>query len=163
MKDMNEADIVGQGTPHTFTYHDGTTRTVITTDVETKFPVGELIVSQTDLKGRLVLCNPAFVVMSGYEVDELLGEPHAILRHPDMPRAAFADLWATVSSGKRWTGYVKNLRKDGGYYWVFATVIPKIRKGELMGYTSVRREPSQGKIAEAEATYATLRQQEAAS
>lgn len=157
MLDMQMQDVVGEGALHHFAYHDGTSRMVITTDRETHFPVGELIVSQTDTDGRITMCNEAFVRMSGYTREELMGAPHSILRHPDMPRAAFADLWQTVSSGKRWTGYVKNLRKDGGYYWVFATVIPKLRGGQVVGHTSVRREPSRNKVAEAEVLYRTMR------
>ena len=77
-----------------------------------------------------------------------------------MPAVAFADLWTTVSAGNRWSGYVKNLRRDGGFYWVFATVIPKIRNGEIVGHTSVRREPSRAKVQEAKALYVTLRSQQ---
>ena len=123
---------------------------------ETPFPTGELIVSQTDLGGVITMCNEAFVRMSGYTEDELIGEPHHILRHPDMPSAAFADLWKTVEAGERWHGYVKNLRKDGGYYWVYATVIPKKREGETVGYTSVRREPSRKSIEQAIELYKTM-------
>lgn len=79
-----------------------------------------------------------------------------------MPKAAFADMWATIQSGKKWYGYVKNLRKDGGYYLVYATVIPNIRKGEIVGYTSVRRKPSRRKMNEALALYAKMRQEEQA-
>jgi aerotaxis receptor len=138
------------------TYHDGTSRIVRYIDRETPFPVGELIVSQTDPQGLITMCNPAFELMSGYTEAELLGRPHHLVRHPDMPRAAFADLWATVSEGRRWSGYVKNLRKDGGYYWVFATVIPRLRDGTLLGYTSVRRAPSRAKVMAAAELYRGL-------
>lgn len=94
--------------------------------------------------------------MSGYSEQELVGEPHHILRHPDMPPAAFKDLWDTVHSGKRWQGYVKNLRKDGAFYWVYATVVANIRNGEVTGYTSVRRKPSRKKVQECAALYPTL-------
>ena len=73
-----------------------------------------------------------------------------------MPKAAYADLWSTVQQGKRWSGYVKNLRADGGYYWVYATVIPKVRGGEIVGHTSVRREPSRDMVSEMEKLYAEM-------
>jgi len=106
------------------------------------------------------MCNEAFIHMSGYSRDEIMGAPHSILRHPDMPKAAFADLWTTVEQGKRWSGYVKNLRRDGGFYWVYATVIPKIVDGVVVGHTSVRREPSRDKVEELAAVYATMRAEE---
>lgn len=149
-------DIVGEGQEHRQRYYDGTERTLITTDRETMFPTGELIVSQTDTAGIITMCNEAFVRMSGFAREELIGTPHSILRHPDMPRAAFADLWNTVSTGARWSGYVKNLRKDGGFYWVYATVIPKVRNGEIVGHTSVRRQPSRAKVNELAGVYATM-------
>ena len=104
MRDMQPEDVPGQGTPHVVQYFDGSARVVITTEHETLFPTGELIVSQTDLDGIITMCNEAFVRMSGYSREQLLGAPHSILRHPDMPRAAFADLWTTISDGKRWSG-----------------------------------------------------------
>ncbi len=79
-----------------------------------------------------------------------------ILRHPEMPAVAFKDLWDTIRQGKKWTGYVKNLRKDGAYYWVFASVVPNIRNGRIVGYTSVRRKPSRTKVDECTALYKTL-------
>ena len=143
-------DMTGPGRAAQWTYYDGSSRQVVVTDVETRFPTGELIVSQTDRDGMITTCNEAFVIMSGFTKEELIGAPHAILRHPDMPRAAYQDLWSTVQQGKRWSGYVKNLRADGGYYWVYATVIPKVRNGQILGHTSVRREPSRDKVAEME-------------
>lgn len=140
----------------TLHYYDGSSREVLITDQETLFPRGELIVSQTDAQGIITTCNNAFVLMSGYEQHELIGAPHSILRHPDMPQAAFADLWATIQDGRRWHGYVKNLRKDGGFYWVHAVVIPRVVDGQVVGHTSVRREPSRHKIAEAEALYQSM-------
>lgn len=143
-------------TEHTITFFDGTTRTVYDTGVEHPFPDGSLIVSRTDLEGKITHVNDAFVAISGYTEEELIGQPHAILRHPDMPSAAFADLWNTVKAGKKWHGYVKNLCKDGGHYWVYATVVPNVRRGEVVGYTSVRRKPSRSKVNEAIALYATM-------
>ncbi len=124
------------------TYSDGTSRTVYTTEVEKAFPEGRLIVSRTDLNGIITHANDAFVEMSGYSREELIGAPHHILRHPEMPKIAFKGLWDDMAARKKWHGYVKNLRKDGAYYWVYATAVPNIRNGEVVGYTSVRRKPS---------------------
>ena len=161
MQDMTPDQIVGEGSETWMRYYDGSTRLVQTTNVETHFPSGELIVSQTDTNGIITKCNEAFVRMSGYEEDELIGQPHAILRHPDMPAAAFADLWQTINGHKRWSGYGKNLRKDGGFYWVYAIIIPKVRGGKVLGHTSVRREPSRAKVREMEKIYAEMSSKEA--
>ncbi|MBP6717463.1 MAG: PAS domain-containing protein [Rhodoferax sp.] len=130
------------------TYTNGDSRTVFASNVEVPFPEGRLIVSRTDLEGILTHANDAFVELSGWEKDDLIGKPHHILRHPDMPKAAFKDLWDTVEAGKKWHGYVKNLRKDGSHYWVYATAVPNIRQGKIAGYTSVRRKPSRTRIEE---------------
>ncbi len=151
-----------QARPARLTYTDGTARTVFCTAVEMPFPEGRLIVSRTDLQGVITHANQAFVEMSGYEREALIGAPQHILRHPDMPKAAFKDLWDTVSQGKKWHGYVKNLRKDGSYYWVYASVVPNVRGGVITGYTSVRRKPSRTRVAEAAALYEQCIQQEAA-
>lgn len=146
----------GEAKEYTLHYFDGTSRVVYDTGVEHPYPDGRLIVSRTDLEGNLTHVNDAFVEISGYTEDELLGQPHCILRHPDMPKVAYADLWQTVKSGNKWHGYVKNLCKDGGHYWVYATVVPNVRRGEVVGYTSVRRKPSRSKIAETVALYKTM-------
>ena len=130
----------------TLTYSDGTFRSVFATEVEVPFPEGRLIVSRVDLDGIITHANDAFVELSGWLREELIGAPHYILRHPDMPKAAFKDLWETVASGKKWHGYVKNLCKDGSFYWVYATAVPNIRNGKIAGYTSVRRKPSRARI-----------------
>ncbi len=135
------------------TYHDGSSRTVMVSEREIAYPQGRLIISRTDLNGVLTHANDAFIELSGYTREELIGQPHAILRHPDMPRAAFKDLWDTMKAGKKWHGYVKNLRKDGSHYWVYATAVPNIRNGQTVGYTSVRRKPSRKKIEELSAVY----------
>lgn len=138
------------------TYCDGTTRETEIVDREVPYPDGKLIVSRTDPKGIITHANQAFVDMSGYNLNELIGANHNILRHPDMPAAAFQDLWDTIQGGKKWHGYVKNLRRDGAYYWVKATVIPNIRNGQLMGYTSVRRKPSRSKVDACTELYAQM-------
>ena len=156
MKDMAPADVVGEYREHTLTYYDGSSRRVLVTDIETPYPDGRLIVSRTDPQGIITHANDSFIEMSGFTRDELMGQPHYILRHPDMPAPAFKDLWDTVEAGRKWHGYVKNLRKDGGFYWVYATVIANVRKGEVVGYTSVRRKPSRRKVEESAALYRTM-------
>jgi len=157
MQDMSPQDLASDSFQETtLKYFDGTQRTVLTTDIETKFPDGRLIVSQTDLNGAITHVNKSFIIMSGFTEEELIGQPHYILKHPDMPPAAFAGLWETVQKKEKWHGYVKNLRKDGGYYWVYATVIPNVRNGEIVSYTSVRRKPSAKKVAECMELYPTL-------
>jgi len=159
MRDMEPADVGGSTfVEHTLTYHDGTKRRILAVDREVPFPDGKLIVSVTDLAGIVTHCNQAFVDMSGFSQEEILGQPHHILRHPDMPAAAFADLWTTIQKGDKWHGYVKNLRKDGAYYWVHAIAVPNVRDGRIVGYTSVRRKPSRAKIDAASALYSTMNQ-----
>ncbi len=102
----------------------------------------DFIVSKTDLKSKILYGNRIFIKMSGYSEEELLGKPHNILRHPDMPRCAFKVLYDHIQNGKEWFGFVKNLRKDGGYYWVFANISPTFDTNEkIVGYYSVRRKP----------------------
>ena len=153
---MRPEDVRGECREYYWYYFDGTSRRLLVSDVETRFPTGELIVSQTDVAGNITMCNEAFVHMSGWSREQLMGAPHSILRHPNMPKAAFGDLWTTVDQGTRWSGYVKNLRRDGGFYWVYATVIPKIVDGAVVGHTSVRREPSRDKVEELAAVYVTM-------
>jgi methyl-accepting chemotaxis protein len=117
----------------------------------------QLIVSKTDLKGRITDFNRDFVDISGFTEQELMGAPQNIIRHPDMPPAAFKDMWQTIQSGRPWTGLVKNRCKNGDFYWVEANVSPLREKGRITGYISVRRKPSREQIAEAEAIYARLR------
>lgn len=138
------------------THYDGQVRTVYCTEEEKQFPDGCLITSTTDLNGIITHANDAFVEMSGWTHEELMGAEHYILRHPDMPKAAFKDLWDTVVTGQKWHGYVKNLRKNGGFYWVYATIVPNIRDGEIKGYTSVRRKPSRSKVVELQEIYAQM-------
>ena len=121
------------------------------------YPADELLVSMTNTRGEIVHCNPAFVRVSGYAYDELIGQPHNIIRHPDMPPAAFKDMWATIGRGKPWTGLVKNRRKNGDHYWVRANVTPVLEGRKPMGYLSVRIMPSAAEIEAAEALYARMR------
>lgn len=144
----------------TLTYSDGKSRAVLILDEEVPFPEGKLIVSRTNLQGIITHCNQSFIEMSGFFEQELIGQPHYILRHPDMPAVAFKDLWDTIQSGKKWHGYVKNLRKDGRYYWVYATVIPNVRDNKIVSYTSVRRKPSRKIVENCIALYADLKQKE---
>ncbi len=106
--------------------------------VETEVPEDELIISRTDLSGKITYANETFCEISGYSELELIGKPHSIVRHPDMPSAAFEDLWQTIQEKKQWIGVVKNLRKDKGFYWVEAIVSGVYKDGELVEYKSLR-------------------------
>jgi aerotaxis receptor len=125
-------------------------------DEEISFPKGRLIVSHSDVSGVITHVNQFLVDMCGYKESELVGSQHYILRHPDMPSAVFAEMWDTIKKGHIWQGAVKNLHKDGRYYWVNAVVTPNTRRGELVGFMSVRSELSREKIEECEALYPTL-------
>ena len=128
--------------------------------VETKVPDNQLIVSRTDLTGVITYANETFAEISGYSVDELVGQHHNIVRHPDMPRSAFKDLWATIRRGEMWKGYVKNLRKDGGYYWVFAEVSGVYKDGELIEYKSMRVPIDEETTVEIQNKYDKMRESE---
>jgi PAS domain S-box-containing protein len=156
LHDMQPEDIVGEYKEVTLNLYGGMIRKILYTELETPYPDGKLIVSTPDPEGIITHVNKSFVEMSGYEGHEFVGAPHSILRHPDMPPAAFKDLWDTVAKGEKWQGFVKNLRKDGGYYWVKATVIPNIRNAKLVGYTSVRRKPSKTRVEKCIKLYPTL-------
>ena len=126
---------------------------------EIPYPGGllNLIVSKTDTKGRITYCNELFIYMSRFEEQELLGKPHSIIRHPDMPRIIFKLLWDTIQSGKEINAYVKNMAKDGAYYWVIANVTPSFGKNDrIIGYFSVRREPSKEALRVIEPLYRKL-------
>lgn len=156
MRDMEPGHIKGAYTEKILVFDDGSRRKVLVSEIETLLKDGRLIVSRTDPAGVITHVNNSFVEMSGYSEKELVGQPHYILRHPDMPAVAFKDLWVTIQKGVKWHGYVKNLRKDGGFYWVFATVIPNIRNGVIAGYTSVRRKPARDKVLECIKLYPDL-------
>ena len=124
---------------------------------ETKLQENTFLVSETDEKGIIRFANDDFCNIAGYSLDELIGKPHNMVRHPDMPKAAFKDLWETVKSGKVWTGYVKNATKNGGYYWVFATVYPFQSCDGSQGYLSCRRKASDSEIDEHEKLYKQMK------
>ena len=117
----------------------------------------EPLVSRTDRRGVIVYANAAFVRASGYAEAELLGQPHNIVRHPDMPPEAFADLWRTLQAGRPWVGMVKNRRKDGDHYWVMAHITPYYEGADHVGYMSVRRRPSRDEVEAADRDYAAMR------
>jgi aerotaxis receptor len=131
------------------------------TGQEYEFPSSQMLVSATDLTGRIEYCNPAFIAVSGYTHEELVGQPHNLIRHPDMPREAFADMWATIRDGRPWTALVKNRRKNGDHYWVHANVTPVVKKGAVVGYLSVRVKPERDAVRAAEALYSRMRTGEA--
>jgi aerotaxis receptor len=112
------------------------------TGVETTVPENAFIYSRTDLKGRIEVANEAFAALSGYAVAEMVGKPHNLIRHPDMPKEAFADMWRSLQAGRPWQGVVKNRRKDGGFYWVLANASPVREAGRVVGYQSLRRRPT---------------------
>src|SRR3954470_14735759 len=127
------------------------------TNHEVEVPADKPLVSRTDLGGRIVFVNKAFVDVSGFTVEELMGAPHNIVRHPHMPQAAFADLWQTIKQGQPWEGVVKNRTKSGDFYWVSANVTPVVENGKVIEYISIRSRPTRQQIAAAEAAYAAMR------
>jgi len=106
--------------------------------IETEVPEDELIISRTDLNGIITYANETFCDISGYDIDELIGKSHNIVRHPDMPTAAFKDLWDTIQDKKQWIGVVKNLRKDKGFYWIQAIISGVYKNGILVEFKSLR-------------------------
>ncbi|NEV64577.1 methyl-accepting chemotaxis protein [Thiorhodococcus minor] len=128
------------------------------TNRENDYPDSFVIVSTTDTKGLITYCNKPFIEISGYEEHELIGANHNVIRHPDMPPAAFKDLWATVKTGKAWRGIVKNRCKNGDHYWVDAYVTPVYEGDTLVGYQSVRTKPTRAQIDAAERLYARVRE-----
>lgn len=130
----------------------------IPTQHEITFNRNEIIVSKTDLTGRITYANATFARVAGYRRDELIGVPHSIIRHPDMPRAVFKLLWDQIGAGREIFAYVKNLAKNGDFYWVFAHVTPSYDEGAVVGYHSSRRVAERRVLAEAiEPLYAELR------
>ncbi|WP_268012362.1 methyl-accepting chemotaxis protein [Aeromonas veronii] len=139
------------------------TSSLHTTDTEVEFADDIQLVSTTDLKGDITYANPAFCQVAGYRLEEMLGQHHNLVRHPDMPKAAFADLWAHLQAGKPWRGMVKNRCKDGRYYWVDAYVTPIYEDGKMVGYQSVRCRPAAEHKARASQMYKTLKARETGS
>ncbi|HQR98034.1 MULTISPECIES: methyl-accepting chemotaxis protein [unclassified Polaromonas] len=129
-----------------------------TTNIAYELAEDVSLVSRTDLKGRITYANPAFVEASGYANDELMGQAHNIVRHPDMPPEAFSDMWETLGQGSPWTGLVKNRRKNGDFYWVQANVTPIRSHGQVLGYMSVRSKPEAAQVAQAEQIYRNIRE-----
>lgn len=118
------------------------------TGVERTFGVDEIIVSKTDPQGRITYANPVFLRVSAYSEDQLLGKPHSVVRHPDMPRILFKLLWDTIAAGQEIFAYINNLAADGAHYWVLAHVTPSHKDGRLIGYHSNRRLPERAAVAE---------------
>jgi PAS domain S-box-containing protein len=117
------------------------------TSIEKVMRADDFIVSKTDLKGRITYGNRVFIEYSGYSEKELLGTQHNIIRHPDMPRGVFKFLWDNIAAGKEVFAYVKNMARDGSFYWVFANVTPDYdAKGNIIGYLSVRRQPKRSGV-----------------
>lgn len=129
------------------------------TEREHALPKDAQLVSVTDITGHITYCNQDFLDASGFDRDELLGKPHNIIRHPDVPQEAFRDLWHTVKAGRPWGGIVKNRRKNGDHYWVHSHIIPMRDKEQINGYLSVRIPASRESIQLAEGLYARLNQE----
>ena len=127
------------------------------TNVEYVLRDDEAPTSKTDIHGNLTYVNQDFINVSGYSEEELLGQPQNIVRHPDMPVEAFADLWRTIKRGKPWTGLVKNRCKNGDHYWVEANVSPIIENDQIVGYTSVRAKPGRAQVQAADSIYRAIK------
>ena len=124
------------------------------------FPQEAYILSETDAKGIILYVNDVFCEMAGYTEDELIGQPHNIVRHRDMPRIAFKGLWDDIQTKGFWTGIVKNLRKDGGHYWVHATALKKVNSNGEVTYLSIRRVPDRSAVEACIPLYAELKSSE---
>lgn len=135
--------------------------TVQPTGREQTFDENDIIVSKTDLKGLITYANKTFIDVSGFSEEELLGQPHNIIRHPDMPHCVFKLLWDTLERGEEIFAYVVNMCKNGDHYWVFAHVTPTFNEArQIVGYHSSRRVPERHQIEAATEIYATLRSEE---
>ena len=135
---------------------------VVPTGVERTFGDDEIIVSKTDAKGRLTYANSVFLRVSAYAEADVIGQPHSLIRHPEMPRTIFKLMWETIQSGREIFAYVNNLAADGAYYWVFAHVTPSFdSQGSIVGYHSNRRSPDRDAVRQIDALYAALRAEEA--
>lgn len=124
---------------------------------EHTYPAEQPLVSVTGLKGRITYCNPAFIDASGFTAEDFLGQPHNIVRHPDMPEEAFRDMWHTIRAGVPWCGLAKNRRQHGDHYWVQANATPMMEGDTVTGFLSVRTVPSRAAVQAAEQLYARMR------
>lgn len=133
----------------------------VPTGVERTFGEEEIIVSKTDLRGRITYANDVFLRIAGFRESEVLGKPHSLIRHPDMPRSVFKLLWDTLESGKEIFAYVVNMAKNGDHYWVLAHVTPTFGpRGEIIGYHSNRRSPDRGALAKVQDLYRIMLEEE---
>ncbi|MBL8507661.1 MAG: PAS domain-containing protein [Chitinimonas sp.] len=132
------------------------------TEVEHHLDPKRPVVTKTDLKGIIRYVNPAFIEISGFQKDELLGSSHNLVRHPDMPPEAFADMWRTLQSDLPWRGLVKNRCKNGDYYWVEAYATPLYEQGQKVGYMSVRNRPDAAEVRRTDALYRAINQKQQA-
>jgi len=124
---------------------------------------GRSLISETDTKGIITYVNRKFTEMTGYTAVEAVGQPHSLLRHPDMPKVGFEQMWKLIESGKIWEGYVKNLRKDGKFYWVVVHIVPKLdEEGNVIGYIASRKMPDRNRLKIVEQQYAELLKEEKA-
>ncbi len=139
-------------------------REITPTTIERPMRENDFIVSKTNPKGIITYGNPIFIEFSGYSEAELIGSQHNIIRHPDMPRSAFKLAWDTIQSGKEFFAYVKNMSKDGGYYWVFTHIAPDFGiNGDIVGFTSVRRCPKRSALEKIDPVYKKMLQAEKAA
>ncbi len=124
------------------------------------FSSDQYILSETDEKGIIIYANDLFCELAGYTLEELMGQPHNIIRHEDMPKIAFKGLWDDIQTKGFWTGVVKNLRKDGAYYWVYATALRRVHSDGSVTYLSVRRVPDRASVQACTSLYADLKSKE---
>ncbi|MDX1392580.1 MAG: PAS domain-containing protein, partial [Rheinheimera sp.] len=132
------------------------------TQKEYRFPASYRLISGTDSRGNITYCNDAFAEVSGYSREQLIGQPHNMIRHPDMPAPVFKEMWATIASGNVWMGLVKNRRKNGDHYWVSAFVTPVYQGNSIVGYESVRVAAQMDEISRAEHAYQRINANKAA-
>lgn len=125
--------------------------------IETEVPSDELIISRTNLKGQITYANELFAQISGYSVEELIGKSHNIVRHPDMPKIVFKEMWQEIKELKKWTGCIKNLRKDGGFYWVYAEISGVFLGKEITEYKAIRTPATYEQKLEAQKKYDMIR------
>ncbi len=126
------------------------------TDIEYILQDNATLMSTTDLYSYITYTNDSFVEVSGFTSDELIGQPHNVVRHPDMPVQVFADMWATLKKGEPWTGLIKNRRKNGDYYWVRANAVPIVRQNQTVGFMSIRTKASRQEINQAQELYTRM-------